>query len=280
MLHPVPDASIWKKSAALQSPVYVPLIAIDSPASQLADEPPLQTGVMDADVRVHAGAVVTVNSFESDSPVSAKSPSLFSSIQAKYVYVPAIAGAVNAVPAHPVSPDMQELTCVPEHDPDLNEIVLPEHDVRPEADGVTLPDAVTVDGKVKATEPEHAAAALTVNVNVVVRVKEPPVPVIVIECIPVDIKGSVAIVTADMHVEVHIPGVNSQETPAGPVHVSVTVPEPVIVTVSEIGDVELPCVTVAELGLGVDNEKSKAVGGGGAPPDTMLSGYLNMTEPL
>jgi hypothetical protein len=170
---------------------------------------------------------------------------------------------VNDAPVQPVSVDVQELTCVPEQDVDLNDIILLLHDVNPDAAGITLPDVATVDGvNVNKTFPEHVAAALIVSENVAVRVKEPDVPVIVTVCVPVGVEDVVAIVTVDVHVEVHVPGVNVQETPAGPVHVSVTVPEPVTVTVAVVV-VDEPCVTVPLVGFNV-NEKSNA---GGAAPE-------------
>jgi len=56
-------ASIWKKFAALQVPLYVPDIVTVSPASQSADVPPLQPGTefTDAERRLQAeGRVVVV----------------------------------------------------------------------------------------------------------------------------------------------------------------------------------------------------------------------------
>ena len=53
-------ASIWKKSAALQSPVYVPDIVIVSPASQSAEAPPAQFAATDAEIRLQAEGWVVV----------------------------------------------------------------------------------------------------------------------------------------------------------------------------------------------------------------------------
>ena len=52
--HPVPFASIWKKLALEQFPVYVPVIVTVSPCSQFALEPGAQFAVIEALVKLHA----------------------------------------------------------------------------------------------------------------------------------------------------------------------------------------------------------------------------------
>jgi hypothetical protein len=53
-------ASIWKKSAMEQSPVYEPVIVTVSPGSQYGEVPPPQFGEIEAEVNVHGGMVVVV----------------------------------------------------------------------------------------------------------------------------------------------------------------------------------------------------------------------------
>lgn len=100
-------------------------------------------------------------------------------------------------------------------------------------------------------------AALTVRLYKAVLISGVAVPLTVMEVVPVGVPPVVDIVNVDEQVGLHDNGENEQDAPAGnPAQLNVTgcvVPETRLdVTVVEV---ELPCVTLPELGL-ADMEKS------------------------